>query len=109
MESNHYLIDFYKAYDEDSRLQSKHGSIEFLTTMRHVERYSKPGNRILEIGVGTGRYSHTLARWGYVVDAVELVEHNIKFFRKIYSRMSILRFHRATLWICLPFRIINMM
>ena len=82
MESNHYLIDFYKAYDEDSRLQSKHGSIEFLTTMRYVERYLKPENRILEIGAGTGRYSHTLARWGYVVDAVELVEHNIKVFRK---------------------------
>ena len=82
MESNHYLIDFYKAYDEDSRLQSKHGSIEFLTTMRYVERYSKPGNRILEIGAGTGRYSHALARQGYIVDAVELVEHNIKVFRK---------------------------
>ena len=82
MESNHYLIDFYKAYDEDSRLQSKHGSVEFLTTMRYVERYLKPGNRILEIGAGTGRYSHALARRGYIVDAVELVEHNIEVFRK---------------------------
>lgn len=82
MESNHYLIDFYKAYDEDSRLQSKHGSIEFLTTMRYVERYLKPENRILEIGTGTGQYSHALARRGYVVDAVELVEHNIKVFQK---------------------------
>ena len=82
MESNHYLIDFYKAYDEDSRLQSKHGSVEFLTTMSYVERYLNPGNRILEIGAGTGRYSHALARRGYIVDAVELVEHNIKVFRK---------------------------
>ena len=41
MESNQYLIEFYKAYDEDSRLQSKHGSVEFLTTMRYVERYLK--------------------------------------------------------------------
>ena len=82
MESNHYLINFYKAYDEDSRLKSKHGSVEFLTTMRYVERYLKPGNRILEIGAGTGRYSHALARRGYIVDAVELVEHNIKVFRK---------------------------
>ena len=82
MESNHYLINFYKAYDEDSRLQSKHGSVEFLTTMRYVERYLKPRNRILEIGAGTGRYSHALARRGYIVDAVELVEHNIKVFRK---------------------------
>ena len=82
MESNHYLINFYKAYDEDSRLQSKHGSVEFLTTMRYVERYLKPRNRILEIGAGTARYSHALARRGYIVDAVELVEHNIKVFRK---------------------------
>ena len=50
--------------------------------MRYVERYLKPGNRILEIGAGTGRYSHALARRGYIVDAVELVEHNIKVFRK---------------------------
>lgn len=82
MESNHYLIDFYKAYNEDSRLKSKYGSVEFLITMRYVERYLKPGNRILEIGAGTGRYSHALARHGYAVDAVELVEHNIEVFRK---------------------------
>lgn len=82
MKSNPYLIDFYKTYDEDSRLEAKHGSVEFLTTMRYLERYLKPGNRILEIGAGTGRYSHALARRGYAVDAVELVEHNIEVFRK---------------------------
>lgn len=82
MKSNQYLIDFYKAYDEDNRLTSKHGSVEFLTTIRYVEKYLKPGNRILEIGAGTGRYSHALARRGYAVDAVELVEHNIKIFQK---------------------------
>ena len=59
MESNHYLINFYKAYDEDSRLQSKHGSVEFLTTMRYVERYLKPGGRILEIGAGTENFQWT--------------------------------------------------
>jgi SAM-dependent methyltransferase len=36
--------------------------------------------RILEIGAATGRYSHTLARMGYRVDAVELVRHNIDLF-----------------------------
>ena len=82
METNQYLNDFYQAYDEDSRLKSKHGSVEFLTTMRYVERYLKPGDRVLEIGAGTGRYSHALARRGHAVDAVELVEHNIEIFRK---------------------------
>ncbi|EQG44002.1 bifunctional 3-demethylubiquinone-9 3-methyltransferase/ 2-octaprenyl-6-hydroxy phenol methylase [Clostridioides difficile] len=37
---------------------------------------------MLEIGAATGRYSHTLARQGYDVDAVELVEHNIEVFHK---------------------------
>ena len=36
---------------------------------------------MLEIGAGTGRYSHALARQGYAVDAVELIEHNIAVFR----------------------------
>ncbi len=82
MEPSHYLNDFYNQYDEDCRLASRHGAVEFLTTMRYIEKYLKPNDRILEIGAGTGRYSHTLARRGYQVDAVELVEHNIEVFQK---------------------------
>ncbi len=82
MKTNQYLIDFYNNYDENSRLESKHGMVEFLTTMRYIEKYLKSGNRVLEIGAGTGRYSHALARQGYTVDAVELIEHNIEIFRK---------------------------
>lgn len=80
METSEYLVEFYQNYDEDSRLVSKHGSVEFLTTMRYIEKYIKPGYRVLEIGAGTGRYSHALARQGYTVDAVELVKHNIDVF-----------------------------
>jgi 2-polyprenyl-3-methyl-5-hydroxy-6-metoxy-1,4-benzoquinol methylase len=82
MESNQYLVEHYNRGGEDARLTSKHGSVEFLTTMRYVERYVKPGDRIIEIGAGTGRYSHTLARQGYAVDAVELVPSNIEVFRQ---------------------------
>ena len=81
MKTNQYIIDFYNSYDEDNRLKLKHGTVEFLTTMRYVERYIQPSDRVLEIGAGTGRYSHTLARMGYAVDAVELVEHNIEVFQ----------------------------
>ena len=76
------LTEFYSGYDEDGRLLSKHGSVEYLTTMRYVEKYLKPGMRILEIGAATGRYSHTLARMGYRVDAVELIQHNINIFKQ---------------------------
>lgn len=82
METFNYIIDLYNTIDEDGRLTSKHGQVEFLTTMRYIEKYIKAGDRVLEIGAGTGRYSHTLSRQGYKVDAIELVEHNIDLFRK---------------------------
>lgn len=50
--------------------------------MRYIEKYISPGNRVLEIGAATGRYTHALARHGYTIDAVELVERNIEIFRQ---------------------------
>lgn len=76
------LHQFYGNYDEDGRLASRHGMVEFLTTMRYIEKYLRPGMRVLEIGAATGRYSHYLARQGYQVDAVELLEHNIARFKQ---------------------------
>ena len=77
-----HLVDFYTAHcDEEARLLSKHGSVEFLTTVRYVEQYLKEGNKIIEIGAGTGRYSHYFAQKGFEVDAVELIEHNIEVFK----------------------------
>jgi len=75
------LNRYYSAYDEDARLLSKHGQVEFLTTMRYISRYLMPQMRILEIGAGTGRYSHALARKGCSVTAVELIPHNIEIFQ----------------------------
>jgi len=82
METNHFLVEYYNRGKEDGRLASKHGSVEFLTTMRYIERYLDPGSRIIEIGAGTGRYSHAIAGKGFAVDAVELVEYNIEVFRQ---------------------------
>ena len=80
METLSVLTDFYTNYDEEGRLLSKHGQVEYLTTMRYIERYLQPGMRILEVGAATGRYSHALAQMGYWVDAVELIQHNIDLF-----------------------------
>ena len=75
------IEDYYNSYDEENRLMSRYGMVEFITTMRYIENYITP-IRIIEIGAGTGRYSHTLAKKGYCVDAVELVEHNIDIFKE---------------------------
>lgn len=82
METKDYLANYYGRYDENGRLLSKHGKIEYITTMKYVEKYLKPGMSVLEIGAATGRYSHALAQKGYTVDAVELVEHNIEIFKQ---------------------------
>lgn len=81
METFKALTDYYSSYDEDSRLRSKHGMVEYLTTMRYIEKYLRPGIRILEVGAATGRYSHALAQKGYTMDAVELIQHNIDIFK----------------------------
>jgi ubiquinone/menaquinone biosynthesis C-methylase UbiE len=77
-----YLTRHYSTHDEDVRLTTQRGKVEFLTTMRYIERYLEPDMRVLEIGAGTGRYSLTLARMGYDVTAIELVQHNIDIFKK---------------------------
>ena len=82
METKDYLNTFYQNTDEDSRLTTRYGMVEYLTTMRYIQKYLQPNARILEIGAATGRYSHALAREGYQVDAVELLEHNIEIFRR---------------------------
>jgi len=77
------LADYYANYDENGRLESKHGQVEFLTTMRYIRRYLAPGARVIEIGAGTGRYSRAIADMGHEVEAVELFQHNIDIFNKL--------------------------
>ena len=77
------VSSFYDVIDEDSRLQrSRQGQLEYATTMEYIHRYAKSGAKILEIGAGTGRYSIALAKEGYQVTAVELVETNLEVLRK---------------------------
>lgn len=81
MDTEDILKLHYESYDEDGRLRSKHGMVEFVTTMHYIESYLNKGDKVLEIGAGTGRYSHAIAQKGYCVDAIELVEHNIDIFK----------------------------
>lgn len=73
----------YELFNEDTRLnRSKAARVEFLTTTRYIERYLKPGARILDVGAGAGEYSLYFARKGYEVCALELTDSNIRAFRK---------------------------
>lgn len=72
----------YNKHPEDLRLLRRHGMVEFETTMHHLHRFLKPGDSILDIGAGTGRYASALTAEGYQVKAVELVKRNIEAFLK---------------------------
>ena len=55
------------------------GRPEFLLTCRFLDRYIKPGDRVLDVGGGPGRYSLYLAEKGCKVTLVDLSEENVKF------------------------------
>lgn len=76
------LINYYNKHNEDKRLLTKHANIEFITAMKYIKDYLKDGNKILDVGAGTGRYSLELQRDGYDVTAVELVKHNLRYIEK---------------------------
>ncbi len=74
--------EVYRRYNEDSRLnKSKAARVEFLTTVRYIEKYLTPGAKILDVGAGAGEYSLYFARKGYQVSALELADANIAAFR----------------------------
>lgn len=86
------LNNFYKdGYVEDNRLtKDKMHHIEFITTTNYIDKYLKTGDRILEIGAGTGAYSLYYAKKGYQVDALELVKANVDVMKsKIEKEMNI--------------------
>ena len=85
--SNHYSND----YTEDNRLtKDKTHQVELITTLKYIDKYLNEGDRILEVGAGTGIYSLHYAKRGYQVDSLELVKDNLDILKsKITSDMNI--------------------
>ena len=77
------IDEFYSSISEDVRLEkSRQGQLEYFVTMNYIHKFLKPGDRVLEIGAGTGRYSVALAKEGYKVSSIELVESNLDKLKK---------------------------
>lgn len=74
------LITYYNKFYEERRLHTRHGKIEFITTMKYIHEYlnNMESPKILDIGAGMGAYSIPLFESGYDITAVELVKHNLQ-------------------------------
>ena len=85
------LEDYYNHFDEDGRLDTRHGQVEFITAVKYIEQElnDDKNKTILDIGAGTGKYSYSFDKKGYKVTAVELVPHNIEVFKSKNSNVNI--------------------
>ncbi len=98
---------YYNKFHEEHRLTTRHGQVEFRTTLhfieeainrcrnefgmtpdRHPELVSGSSLKIADIGAGTGRYSVELCHRGYDVTAVELVKHNLEILRAKHENIK---------------------
>lgn len=73
------LEKYYNKFNEDKRLLSRHGQVEFFVAMHYIKQViaDRKNLNIIDIGAGTGRYSVELAELGHRVTAVELVNKNV--------------------------------
>lgn len=89
---------FYNKFNEDNRLNTRHGRVEFEVTMTKIlecveklgpkksKNYSKI--KIADIGAGTGNYSVPLSQKGFDVTAVELVKRNLDILRSKHENIK---------------------
>lgn len=82
------IENYYGKFCEDKRLLSRHGQVEYRTSMTYIHKYLKENDRILDIGAGTGRYSVALSEEGYQVDAIELVKYNLGVLKAKKSKVK---------------------
>ena len=78
------LEEYYNKFNEDKRLLSRHGQVEFYVTMKYLLDClnSDTSKKILDVGAGTGRYSIALYEMGYTnITALELCKPNIGQFK----------------------------
>ncbi len=81
------VANYYRDFDEHSRLANAYGQLEFVRTMEILSRHLPPPPAlVLDIGGGTGPYSEALGQRGYETHLLDAVEKHVEAAK---SRASI--------------------
>lgn len=103
-----HLEQYYNKFNEEHRLQTRHGTVEFSVSMFHIRNaineiaknadFFKQADsafggdfsniKILDVGAGTGRYSVELCHLGCDVTAVEPVKRNLEILRSKHEKIK---------------------
>jgi S-adenosylmethionine-dependent methyltransferase len=82
LESIEIVRKFYdETVDYEWERLERH-KVEFELTKRYLNRYIKPGDKVLDLGGGPGRYSLYLAELGCDVTLADLSEKNVEYAMK---------------------------
>lgn len=80
---------YYNKFNEDKRLKSRHGIVEFTVTMANIKKHlPNKSCKIIDIGAGTGKYADKLCAMGHNVVAVELVQKNLSVLKQNYPNIK---------------------
>lgn len=71
--------EFYNKFNEDKRLKTRHGRVEYAVTMSYIDKYMEElqPETIIDIGAASGAYSLPLLEKANSVIAIELVQYNL--------------------------------
>jgi S-adenosylmethionine-dependent methyltransferase len=75
-----FVKDYYNAHaeNEQNRLDQPLCRIEFVSTLRLIDKYFPKQGKVCDIGGGTGRYTIELLRKGYLVTLLDLSDEEIR-------------------------------
>ncbi len=78
------IEEFYNKFNEDKRLKTRHGKVEYRITMNYIEKYldAITPKTVADIGAGAGAYTVSLLDRVDNVIAIDLVKYNLGRLRQ---------------------------